>query len=650
MRRTTAMTLALAIALLMPVLAAAGDGTGTGFMYQGQLKRAGNAVSDAYSFRFTLWDAETDGNQIGGMIEKTGVPVVDGVFSVLLDFGPNAFDGDARWLEVALFVPETPSTDLRSKNTNLPGSYQTMRPRQWLTPTPYALALPGMRTQQNDVSHNVIGGSTANQVTLEIVGATISGGGAAGAANQVGADFATVGGGEGNAANGFGAVVGGGTFNLATGEGSFIGGGADNFVGPNAEYGAIGGGLANESLAPYAVVGGGYGNSVAGYGATVAGGKFCQADGLLSFSAGYRAVATHQGAMLFADTTGYDFESAANNEFAVRATGGVRFVTAVDQSTPKSFVWLEPGSGSWSALTHSSYIRNQAAVDTRQVLDAVLSLPIKKWGYKGQLTSTKHMGPTAEDFRAAFQSFGVGVNENDKHISLVDYGGVSLAAIQGLNSVVEDGFADQGGQIEALQGSVGALQTETGNLTTRVTAVEGSVQGLQATDGAQQSLIDGLVTTVGALESTVSGLQSAIGTQEANLAAAQDLIAQLQSQMGTLQGDVTAIQGSVAALQGEISALNDAVGSRDADIAALQAENLAQAEAILNLETANADQGAQIAAMQTQLADLEARVAALEGSGGDGNKFGGFTYLVPAFGLMAVAGLRRSRSRKEGAA
>ncbi|MEO8740656.1 MAG: hypothetical protein ABI537_13275, partial [Casimicrobiaceae bacterium] len=48
--------------------------------------------------------------------------------------------------------------------------------------------------------------------------------------------------------------------------------------------------------------------------------------------------------------------------------------------------------------------------------------------WKSQDDSIRHMGPMAQDFRAAF-----GLGETDTGISTVDADGVALAAIQGLN-------------------------------------------------------------------------------------------------------------------------------------------------------------------------------------------------------------------------
>ncbi|MGB9593694.1 MAG: hypothetical protein ACPL7R_06125 [Anaerolineae bacterium] len=71
---------------------------GTAFTYQGQLKQNGLPVSGTCDFRFSLWDAETDGSQVGATREQSAVAVSKGLFTVLLDFGPYAFNGDARYL------------------------------------------------------------------------------------------------------------------------------------------------------------------------------------------------------------------------------------------------------------------------------------------------------------------------------------------------------------------------------------------------------------------------------------------------------------------------------------------------------------------------------------------------------------------------
>jgi hypothetical protein len=63
---------------------------------------------------------------------------------------------------------------------------------------------------------------------------------------------------------------------------------------------------------------------------------------------------------------------------------------------------------------------------------------------------TKHIGPMAQDFHAAFGLNG----SDDKHISTVDEGGVALAAIQGLNQKL----AEKDAQIQNLEKKLDDLQ------------------------------------------------------------------------------------------------------------------------------------------------------------------------------------------------
>jgi hypothetical protein len=80
---------------------------------------------------------------------------------------------------------------------------------------------------------------------------------------------------------------------------------------------------------------------------------------------------------------------------------------------------------------------NFAAVDAESVLDKVAALPLSTWNYKEQDRSIRHLGPMAQDFKAAF-----GVGETDIGITTVDADGVALAAIQGLNQKLEQKQAE----------------------------------------------------------------------------------------------------------------------------------------------------------------------------------------------------------------
>lgn len=99
---------------------------GTGFTYQGRLTDAGNPASGSYDFRFTLFDAPTGGSTVGAPFTANGVAVAQGLFASVLDFGPAAFAGQARWVQV----------EVRPAGG---GAYTALAPRQELTPAPYSL-------------------------------------------------------------------------------------------------------------------------------------------------------------------------------------------------------------------------------------------------------------------------------------------------------------------------------------------------------------------------------------------------------------------------------------------------------------------------------------------------------------------------------
>ncbi|MEZ4767403.1 MAG: hypothetical protein R2844_03145 [Caldilineales bacterium] len=106
---------------------------GTAFTYQGYLEDTVGPVTGAFDFTFTLWDDPTAsgaGNQIGSAAALTGVLVDEGLFTAELDFGNGAFGGGARYLEIAV-------------------NGATLSPRQPLTPSPVALALPGLYTDES---------------------------------------------------------------------------------------------------------------------------------------------------------------------------------------------------------------------------------------------------------------------------------------------------------------------------------------------------------------------------------------------------------------------------------------------------------------------------------------------------------------------
>jgi hypothetical protein len=75
---------------------------------------------------------------------------------------------------------------------------------------------------------------------------------------------------------------------------------------------------------------------------------------------------------------------------------------------------------------------NFAAVDPRDVLAKVAALPITSWNYTFEDPNVRHIGPMAQDFKAAF-----GVGGSDKAIFQVDADGVVLASVQALHGELE---------------------------------------------------------------------------------------------------------------------------------------------------------------------------------------------------------------------
>ncbi|MBN1391318.1 MAG: hypothetical protein JW947_00780 [Sedimentisphaerales bacterium] len=104
------------------------DQLGQEFTYQGRLIDSDQPADGLYDFQFRLFDANTAGNQIGDDANKPDVDVIDGYFTTELNFG-SVFDGNERWLDIGV----------RPGEQSDPCEYTFLRPRQKITPTPYAL-------------------------------------------------------------------------------------------------------------------------------------------------------------------------------------------------------------------------------------------------------------------------------------------------------------------------------------------------------------------------------------------------------------------------------------------------------------------------------------------------------------------------------
>jgi hypothetical protein len=98
---------------------------GTAFTYQGRLNNGTNPATGSYDLTFTLFSVSNGVGQVGSPLTNAVTSVSNGLFTATLDFG-NQFTGASRWLEIGV-------------RSNGVGTFQTLTPRQSLTPLPYSI-------------------------------------------------------------------------------------------------------------------------------------------------------------------------------------------------------------------------------------------------------------------------------------------------------------------------------------------------------------------------------------------------------------------------------------------------------------------------------------------------------------------------------
>ncbi len=374
-----------------------------------------------------------------------------------------------------------------------------------------------LQLEPNAISPNLIGGHAANFVTTGVRGATIGGGGvptgdtdpifSGEGPNRVTDAYGTVGGGYNNQAGNNEGTTFDQTFTT-------VGGGWGNIA--SGAYGTVAGGWGNTVNGAFSTVAGGQGNIASGAYGTVAGGWGNIASGDYSFVVGRlakNADPTHDGVFMFADSQFIEFLSAGPNTFNVRAQGGMHLntqtnlffgaqtrqmltlwnVPGVDNygigvqagtlyfRTGDHFSWFrdgvhhdgtfQPGAGgtetmrldasgnlsirgAFGSLSDRTMKTDFTAVNSQEVLEQVIALPIQNWRYKHD-QGTRHIGPVAQDFHAAFA-----VGTDDKHIATVDADGVAFAAIQGLYRKGEQENAKLRAENAKMKARLAALEAE----------------------------------------------------------------------------------------------------------------------------------------------------------------------------------------------
>lgn len=120
----------------------------TAFTYQGQLRSNNAPANGNFDLQFSVFAAASGGTALTTAISNPTVPVSNGVFSVLLDFGSAAFTGADRYLEVGV----RPAGDVNARTI--------LAPRQLIASTPYAI--------RAGTSTNVTGPISDSQLSANI--------------------------------------------------------------------------------------------------------------------------------------------------------------------------------------------------------------------------------------------------------------------------------------------------------------------------------------------------------------------------------------------------------------------------------------------------------------------------------------------------
>lgn len=107
-------------------LISSAEAQGTAFTYQGELTDGGNLAAGNYDLTFALYNPATL-LLAAGPVTNSAVAVTNGLFTTLLNFGPNVFTGTNYLLQIGV------------RTNGSTGVFTALSPRQSLTPAPYAI-------------------------------------------------------------------------------------------------------------------------------------------------------------------------------------------------------------------------------------------------------------------------------------------------------------------------------------------------------------------------------------------------------------------------------------------------------------------------------------------------------------------------------
>ena len=418
--------------------------------YNGRLTNSpsGTPVTGIVSMTFTIYDADIGGDSKWTETHPT-VSVVDGLFNIILGAGTppvpiedTVFSGTDRWLEITVGAG-------------------TIVPRTKLVSTPYAFRV------------STIDGAS---------GGTISGKLTIGPGHTNTGDYAFV----------------AGSNNTASGERSTVGGGGSNTA--DGSHSAVGGGWANTASGLEATISGGFGNTASGSYSTIPGGSACNASGNHSFAAGRRAKAMHDGSFVWADSTFTNFESTGDNQFLIRASGGV----GIGTNSPATELDVN------GAVTASTYYGDGSN------LTGVTASSDGDWTINNDVLYTSGAWGIA---RAGNVLYGY---DASTHVNLGEACTTGTNGFSRDNATVSGGYLNSaggdfasigGGHTNAANGSYSTISGGAGNIT---------VGSYATVSGGVINVVTGSHSTVGGgISNSVSGNHSIIGGGENNSAGGQ---------------------------------------------------------------------------------------------------------------------------------
>jgi hypothetical protein len=263
-------------------------------------------------------------------------------------------------------------------------------------------------------------------------------------------------------------AIGSGT--TASGASSFAAGASSQATGDIAT--AIG--YANTASGTYSAVIGNF--STAESGGIAIGGSVYAASGSIALGR-HVTTGSFYGSIALGDNSLSPNQSVltTSNQLAARFGGGYRLYTNGDATTG---VTLAPFGSSWASLSDVNAKENFRELDFGHVLDAIGDMSIQEWNYIAGADEVRHIGPTAQEFHAAF-----GLGSDPLRIETIDADGVALAAIQALirenrtlvaeNETLEDRVAGLAADAEARDARLAELESRLEDLAARLEAATG---------------------------------------------------------------------------------------------------------------------------------------------------------------------------------